>query len=127
MQGSTDGTTYTDLVGSGGRVFDPSANNTVTLTYSAKLTRYLRVRVTANTGWPAGQLSELEIYGPSTGDQTPPTAPSGLAFSGPSAGKIRLTWNAASDAVGVTGYDIYANGEKRASVPGDVLTYTDSQ
>ncbi|HEU5032162.1 MAG TPA: discoidin domain-containing protein [Spirillospora sp.] len=127
VQGSTDGTTYTDLAGSGGRVFDPAANNTVTLTYDAKPTRYLRVRITANTGWPAGQLSELEIYGPSTGDQTPPTAPSGLAFTEPSAGKIRLTWNAASDAVGVTGYDVYANGEKRASVAGDVLAYTDDQ
>lgn len=99
----------------------------MTLTYPARLTRYLRVHVTANTGWPAAQLSELEVYGPSTGDRTAPTAPSGLAFSEPSAGKIRLTWNASSDAVGVAGYDVYANGEKRASVAGDVLTYTDDQ
>lgn len=127
VQGSTDGTTFGDLAGSGGRVFDPAQNNTVTLTYSAELTRYLRVRITANTGWPAGQLSELEVYGPSTGDRTAPTAPTGLAFSEPSAGKIKLTWHAASDAVGVTGYDVYANGAKRASVAGDVLTYTDSQ
>ncbi|MCP9971365.1 discoidin domain-containing protein [Actinomadura madurae] len=127
VQGSTDGTTYGDLAGPGGRVFDPAAQNTVTLTYPARLTRYLRVHVTANTGWPAAQLSELEVYGPSTGDRTAPTAPSGLAFSEPSAGKIRLTWNASSDAVGVAGYDVYANGEKRASVAGDVLTYTDDQ
>ncbi|TDD80816.1 glycosyl hydrolase [Actinomadura darangshiensis] len=127
VQGSTDGTTFGDLAGSGGRVFDPAERNTVTVTYASKLTRYLRVRITANTGWPAGQLSELEIYGPATGDQTAPAAPSGLAFSEPSAGKIKLTWNAASDAVGVAGYDIYANGEKRASVAGDVLTYTDGQ
>ncbi|WP_301174328.1 discoidin domain-containing protein [Actinomadura geliboluensis] len=127
VQGSTDGTTYTDLVGSAGRVFDPAAQNTVTLAYTSTPTRYLRVRITANTGWPAGQLSELEVYGPSTGDQTAPTAPTGLAFSEPSAGKIKLTWNASSDAVGVTGYDVYANGEKRASVAGGVLTYTDDQ
>ncbi len=25
-------------------------------------TRYLRLTFTANTGWPAGQLSELEAY-----------------------------------------------------------------
>ncbi|MGP4027772.1 discoidin domain-containing protein [Actinomadura sp. 3N407] len=127
VQGSTDGTTYTDLAGPGGRVFDPASGNTVTLTYDAKLTRHLRVHITANTGWPAGQLSELEVYGPSTGDRTPPTAPSGLAFTEPSAGKIRLTWNASSDAAGVTGYDVYANGDKRASVAGGVLTYTDDQ
>ncbi|WP_203914430.1 CARDB domain-containing protein, partial [Rhizocola hellebori] len=41
-------------------------------------------------------------------------------------GQIRLTWNASTDNVGVTGYDIYANGALRASV-GNVLTYTDNQ
>src|SRR5206468_3210366 len=107
VQGSTNGTTYSDLAGSAGRVFDPANNNTVTLTYDTKLTRYVRVLITANTGWPAGQLSELEVYGPATGDQTPPTAPSNLAYTEPGGGQIKLTWNASSDAVGVTGYDIY--------------------
>ncbi|MFC6937891.1 hypothetical protein ACFQHO_51545 [Actinomadura yumaensis] len=87
VQGSTDGTSYSTLAGSSGRVFDPASGNTVTLTYAATLTRYLRVHVTANTGWPAAQLSEFEVYGPSTGDQTPPTAPSGLAFAAPSPGR----------------------------------------
>ncbi|MFC6884891.1 discoidin domain-containing protein [Actinomadura yumaensis] len=127
VQGSTDGTSYSTLAGSSGRVFDPASGNTVTLTYAATLTRYLRVHVTANTGWPAAQLSEFEVYGPSTGDQTPPTAPSGLAFAAPSPGQIRLTWNAASDAVGVTAYDVYANGALRGTVAGDVLAYTDTQ
>ncbi|MFD0683863.1 discoidin domain-containing protein [Actinomadura fibrosa] len=127
VQGSTNGTSFTDLVSSAGRVFDPASGNTVTLTYGTRLTRYLRVQISANTGWPAAQLSELEIYGPSTGDQTPPTAPSGLAFTEPSPGQIRLTWNASSDAVGVTGYDVYANDALRGSVAGNVLTYTDTQ
>lgn len=34
---------------------------TITLPGSAS-TRYLRVTVTGNTGWPAAQLSELEAY-----------------------------------------------------------------
>ncbi|GAA4057302.1 discoidin domain-containing protein [Actinomadura miaoliensis] len=127
VQGSTNGTAYTDLVGSQGRVFDPSSGNTVTLTYGTTLTRYVRILITANTGWPAGQLSELEVYGPTSGDQQPPTAPSNLAFTEPSPGQIRLTWNASSDAVGVTGYDVYANDTLRASVAGNVLTYTDTQ
>ncbi|MBO2448974.1 discoidin domain-containing protein [Actinomadura barringtoniae] len=127
VQGSTNGTGYSDLVGSAGRVFDPASNNTVTLTYDSKPTRYLRVLITANTGWPAGQLSELEVYGPTTGDQTPPTAPSNLAYTEPASGQIKLTWNASSDAVGVTGYDVYANNALRGSVAGNVLTYTDNQ
>ena len=36
--------------------------NTVTITFPATSTRYLRVNFTANTGWPAGQISELEAF-----------------------------------------------------------------
>ncbi|MEV5825365.1 discoidin domain-containing protein [Spirillospora sp. NPDC052242] len=127
VQASTDGTRFTDVVASGARVFDPASGNTVTLGYDDAPTRFLRVHITGNTGWPAGQLSELEVYGPGTGDTAPPTAPSGLAFTEPEPGKIELTWNAASDAVGVTGYDLYAGGERFASVAGDVLAYTDER
>ena len=57
----------------------------------------------------------------------PPTAPRSLAYTQPASGQIRLTWNASTDNVGVTGYDIYANGSLRASVGGTVLIYTDNQ
>ena len=46
----------------------------------------------------------------------PPTAPSSLAYTQPASGQIRLTWNASTDNVGVTAYDIYANGTLRTSV-----------
>ncbi|MCO5994286.1 discoidin domain-containing protein [Actinoallomurus rhizosphaericola] len=127
VQGSTDGTKYTDIVGSAGHTFDPASNNTVTIGFGTVVTRYLRLSISANTGWPAGQLSEFEVYGPATGDTQPPTAPTGLAYTEPSSGQIKLTWNAATDDVGVTGYDVYANGALRGSVAGNVLTYTDTQ
>ncbi|TDW70855.1 discoidin domain-containing protein [Kribbella pratensis] len=126
VQGSVDGQSFTDLSASAARTFSPPSN-TVTVDYGTATTRYVRVRITANTGWPAGQLSELEVYGPATGDTQAPTAPGGLAFTEPGAGQIRLTWNASSDNVGVTGYDVYANGQLRTSVAGNVLTYTDNQ
>ncbi|MET9269681.1 discoidin domain-containing protein [Kribbella sp. NPDC003557] len=126
VQGSTDGQNFTDLSAAAARTFSPP-NNTVTVDYGTATTRYVRIRVTANTGWPAGQLSELEVYGPATGDTQAPTAPGGLAFTEPGAGQIKLTWNASTDNVGVTGYDVYANGQLRTSVAGTVLTYTDSQ
>ena len=59
------------------------SGNTVTIDYGASTVRYLRIRITANTGWPAGQLSELEVYGPATGDTQAPTAPGSLAFTEP--------------------------------------------
>ncbi|HTJ67515.1 MAG TPA: discoidin domain-containing protein [Actinospica sp.] len=63
VQGSTDGTNYTTLVGSQGYTFDPSTGNTVTVTFTSASVRYLRLTFTANTGWPAGQLSELQVFG----------------------------------------------------------------
>ncbi|GIJ68872.1 galactose-binding domain-containing protein [Virgisporangium ochraceum] len=127
VQGSTDGSGFSTLVASAGRAFSPASGNTVTLTFGAATTRYVRVHVTANTGWPAGQLSELEVYGPGGGDTQAPTAPGGLAYTQPATDQIRLTWTAATDNVGVTAYDIYANNVLRTSVAGTVLAYTDTQ
>ncbi|GLY78067.1 mycodextranase [Actinoallomurus iriomotensis] len=60
--GSADGSSYTTLAGSRGVTFDPSSGNTATVSFTAAKTRYVRVEITANTGWPAGQLSEFEVY-----------------------------------------------------------------
>ncbi|MBX7267318.1 discoidin domain-containing protein [Micromonospora sp. Llam7] len=62
VQGSSDGAAWTTLVAAEGRVFDPATGNRVTSTFTAAPTRYVRIRFTGNTGWPAGQLSQLEIY-----------------------------------------------------------------
>jgi hypothetical protein len=61
ISGSTDGTTYTTLAGPAGYTFNSPAN-TVTATIPATTIRYLKLTFTANTGWPAGQLSELQAY-----------------------------------------------------------------
>jgi hypothetical protein len=62
VQASTDGSSWTTVVGSAGYTFNPGTGNTVTISFAATSTRYLRLTFTANTGWPAGQLSEYEIY-----------------------------------------------------------------
>ena len=75
--------------------------------------RYVRVNITANSGWPAGQVSELEVY-PS--GSTPPNAamlstnPSSLTFasqaldttSAAQAVTVTNTGNAAASVSGVT-------------------------
>jgi len=62
VQGSTDGSNFTTIVGSAGYTFDPNnGNNTVTITFSSTSTRYLRINITGNTGWAAGQISEFEV------------------------------------------------------------------
>ncbi|WP_257041439.1 discoidin domain-containing protein [Streptomyces sp. TLI_55] len=61
--GSTDGSAYATVVGATGYRFDPATGNTATVTLpSGTNLRYLRLSVSANTGWPAGQFSEVEAY-----------------------------------------------------------------
>jgi glycoprotein endo-alpha-1,2-mannosidase len=55
--------TQTIAVGDGAPaayVFDPATGNSVTLTIPSQ--RYLKLTFTGNTGWPAGQVSEVEAY-----------------------------------------------------------------
>lgn len=61
--GGTDGSSYSTVVGSAGYRFDPATGNTATVLLPASTNlRYLRLSVSANTGWPAGQFSEVEAY-----------------------------------------------------------------
>ncbi|HET6514710.1 MAG TPA: fibronectin type III domain-containing protein [Thermodesulfovibrionales bacterium] len=47
-------------------------------------------------------------------DTQPPTVPTGLTATAVSSSQINLTWNASTDNVGVTGYNIYGNGSSTA-------------
>ncbi|MFE6933961.1 discoidin domain-containing protein [Streptomyces sp. NPDC057699] len=127
IQGSSDGTEFSDLTASKAYTFGPANGQSATISFDATTTRHVRVLVTANSVQPAAQLSELEIYGPATGDTQAPTAPSGLAFTEPSTGQVKLTWQASSDDTGVTGYDVYANNALLTSLAGDVTTFTDTR
>jgi hypothetical protein len=60
--GSTNGTTFNTIVASTAYAFAPGNNNTLTITFTATTQRYFRLNVTANTGWPAGQISEFQIW-----------------------------------------------------------------
>ncbi|WP_399944966.1 discoidin domain-containing protein [Streptomyces sp. BBFR25] len=127
IQASENGSDFTDLTAAKAYAFDAAGGQTATITFDAATARYVRVLVSANTGRPAAQVSELEVFGPQTGDTQAPTAPADLAFTEPATGQIRLTWNESSDDTAVTGYDIYANGDLLTSVAGDVTTYTDTR
>ncbi|MDH6213037.1 hypothetical protein M2283_000316 [Streptomyces pseudovenezuelae] len=63
VQGGTDASTSSTVVGATGYRFDPATGNTVTIALpSSTNLRYLRLSVSANTGWPAAQFSEVEAY-----------------------------------------------------------------
>jgi hypothetical protein len=60
--GSADGSSFATLVASRAYTFDPAAGNAVTITAPGTGVRQVRITVTGNTGWPAAQFSELEVY-----------------------------------------------------------------
>ncbi|MFG2043316.1 choice-of-anchor D domain-containing protein [Dactylosporangium sp. NPDC048998] len=77
---SVDGNAWTTVVGAADYVFDPATGNTVSITFPAVTARYVRLNITANTGWPAGQLSSFEVYGTSGGTATLALSPNQLTF-----------------------------------------------
>ncbi|GAA1260407.1 discoidin domain-containing protein [Sphaerisporangium rubeum] len=63
VQAGTSPAPVTTVVASRGYTFDPASGNTVTITLPQTTARYVRLQFTANTGWPAAQVSELQVYG----------------------------------------------------------------
>ncbi|HWB37244.1 MAG TPA: discoidin domain-containing protein, partial [Rugosimonospora sp.] len=63
VQGSADGSTFDRILAPADYTLDPSVDgNRVTITFPTTEVRYLRLVVTGNTGWPAAQFSEFEVY-----------------------------------------------------------------
>jgi len=62
--------------------------------------------------------------GTSSTDTQAPTAPASLASTSKTAVSITLAWNASTDNVAVTGYDIYANSAYKTTVSGTTTTIT---
>jgi alpha-1,3-glucanase-like protein/F5/8 type C domain-containing protein/HYDIN/CFA65/VesB family protein/centrosomal CEP192-like protein len=60
--GSTNGSTFTTVTGATSYAFTPGGGNTVTITFTATSQRYFRLNVTANSGWPAGQVAEFQVW-----------------------------------------------------------------
>ncbi|GIG66699.1 choice-of-anchor D domain-containing protein [Phytomonospora endophytica] len=52
----------TPLLAATDHSFDPATGNAVTITFSAVSARELVLTFTGNTGWPAAQISEFEVY-----------------------------------------------------------------
>ncbi|SDZ30834.1 exo-1,4-beta-D-glucosaminidase [Amycolatopsis xylanica] len=100
----------------------PGEQTTLTATYrtadlkggspSVRVTGYN----TATQTVPAG--------GGGGGDQQAPTVPGGLQSTGVTSSSVALAWNASTDNVGVTGYDIQVNGADAGSTSGTTFIAT---
>lgn len=81
IQKSGDDASYTTVAASADYVFS-AGSNTVTINFTSTSARYWKVNVTANTGATGGQISELEVYGPSS---TPTPSPTVAPTAAPNA------------------------------------------
>jgi len=76
----------------------------------------LQIGDTANGTWDvlfddaAFGTSRLGVGGPG-GDTAPPSVPANLAASATSAFSVQVTWDASTDNSGVTGYDLFRDGQ----------------
>ncbi|MEU4240263.1 choice-of-anchor D domain-containing protein [Actinoplanes sp. NPDC026619] len=116
VQTSTDGSSFGTAVASAAYTFDPATGNTASITVPGTSARYVRVNITANSGWPAGQVGELEVY-PGGGAGSGPSlaaAPSSLTF-----GTQALNTTSAAQTVTVTNSGTAAATGLAASVTGD--------
>ena len=79
-----------------------------------------------NFGGTAGAAVTVNftVTNQSGGDAQAPSVPAGLASSNITSSSVNLNWNASSDNVGVTGYNVYTNGSNPVSVSGPSVTMT---
>mgnify|MGYP005989814363 CR=1 FL=1 len=95
------------------------AQNTTLQRQSAITSPNTSYTVTEWNSFPTDTFSGLgshSIEGGSTTDTTAPTAPSNLITSNITQTSVNLNWTSSSDDTGVTGYDVYQNSTKIATV-----------
>nr|WP_330359590.1 PQQ-dependent sugar dehydrogenase [Actinosynnema sp. ALI-1.44] len=80
-----------------------------------------KVKATATTANGGPNVDKLSVR---TADNEAPSAPPNLRSTGKTARTTSLAWDAASDNVGVSGYDVYQHGQFMKSVAGNVLATT---
>jgi chitinase len=104
--GSASGTSYTD------------SGLTASTTYS------YTVKAHDAAGNVSGASNAVSATTSANTDTTAPSAPGSLHSTGVTASSVSLAWNASTDNVGVTGYDVYRGSTKVGTVPG--TSYTDT-
>ncbi|MEV4069112.1 glycosyl hydrolase family 18 protein [Nonomuraea fuscirosea] len=80
---------------------------------------------TSQPGWEPPNVPALwRTTGGGGGDTTAPSVPGNLRSTGVTSNSVALAWNAATDNVGVTGYEVYRGGSLITTVTGTTYTNT---
>ncbi|MDK8179526.1 lytic polysaccharide monooxygenase [Paenibacillus sp. UMB4589-SE434] len=78
----------------------------------------------ADTGNAFYNVIDVNFGGNNPTDPQAPTAPAALNSTGSTSTSVSLAWNASTDNVGVTGYNVYNGSNLVAVVSGSTLNYT---
>jgi hypothetical protein len=62
---------------------------------------------------------------PPPADTTPPSTPTGFVVTGADAGGFGVAWTASNDNVGVSGYDLFLDGDYVSTTPGTSFWFSD--
>lgn len=94
-----------------------TVTNTLDSTVITDTAYSYQIRARDGAGNISALSSAVNVATPPTDDNTPPSAPSGLASVVVTSTAVTITWNAATDDVAVTGYDVLRDGALIATVP----------
>ncbi len=98
-----------------------------TVTYAGNTYKDIQPH-TSLTGWEPPIVPALWqlVPGGGGGDTQAPLAPSNLQATSTTTSSITIAWNASTDNVGVTGYEVYQGTTLLGNVSGSTLTYTNT-
>ncbi|WP_237111218.1 fibronectin type III domain-containing protein, partial [Nonomuraea sp. MG754425] len=94
------------------------------LTANTAYTYTVRARDAAGNRSAASTAVTATTSGGSGGDTTAPSVPGNLRSTGVSSSTVALAWNASTDNVAVTGYEVYRGSTLLTTVTG--TTHTDT-
>lgn len=126
VEATTDDTNYATLWTLSGDQGNAWASANIDLASYIGGTVKLRVTGTTGNGWSSDiAIDDLGLSaGGSTGDSQAPTDPTSLTASNIAQTTFDLSWNASSDNVGVTGYNVFLDGSNIGTVTGTSASVT---
>ena len=120
-----NGNTWTSIWSRSGDQGAAWNNADVSLSAYTGATLLLRFNGVSGSSWQGDiAIDNVEVTGGSGADTTPPSSPGNLTASSVAETTLTLTWDAATDNLGVTGYDVYEGNTNLGTVTGTTANIT---
>ncbi|MDP5275742.1 fibronectin type III domain-containing protein [Chengkuizengella axinellae] len=123
---STDnvGVTGYDVYQDSTYIGSPASTSFLVTGLTADTTYMFEIKAKDEAGNESSASNSVNVT-TATSDTTPPSAPSNITSSGITATSVDLNWDASTDNVGVTGYDIYDGATKIGTTASTTFSVTE--